>query len=101
MIGMASSLARRLDAGGNFGDFELAIVLGAARGGAQELEVIDDDQLDVVLGLEPAGFGAQLEDAEAGGVVDVDFALGQLRGGGGEVREIALGEKAVADPLRD
>ena len=32
-------------------------------------------------------------------VVDEDFAFGQLRGGGGQIREIALREEAVADAL--
>ena len=46
--------------------------------------------------FKPAGLRAQLEDGEAGGVVDEDFALGELRRGGGQRREIALGEEAVA-----
>ena len=50
---------------GDFRDFDLAVVLRAARGGAQELQVIDDDQLDIVLGLQPAGLGAQFQDAQA------------------------------------
>ena len=49
------------EAAGNFGDFELAVVLGAAGGRAQELQVVDEDRLDVVLRFEAAGFGAEFE----------------------------------------
>jgi len=43
--------------------------------------------------------GAQFEDAEARGVVDEDFALGELARGGGQCGKIALGQEAVADLL--
>ena len=40
--------------------------------GVHELEVVDDNHLDVVLTGEAHGFGAQFEDGERGGVVDVE-----------------------------
>ena len=57
-------LGESLDAGGDFRDFDLPIVLPAPRGRAQQLQVIDHDQFDVVLRLEPARLGAQLENVQ-------------------------------------
>ena len=67
------------EAGGNFRDFELAVVLRTAAGAAEELEVVDEDGLDAMLALEPAGLGAEFEDRKAGRVVDEKFALRELR----------------------
>ncbi len=57
MMGIFSSLAQGLDAGGNFRDFDLAVFLAALAGGFQQLEVIDDDELDVVAILRDGGRG--------------------------------------------
>ena len=54
----------RLDAVGNFGNFDLAVLLGTSGGGSQELEVIDDDEFDPLTFLEASGLGAEGEDME-------------------------------------
>ena len=58
-------LGQGLEAAGDFRDLDLAIVLRAPRGRAQELEVIDEDGLDPVLAFEPPRLRAQLEDRNA------------------------------------
>ena len=67
-------LARQLLHGArDVADLLLAVVRAAVAG--HELEVVDDDEAERCLGLQPARLGAQLEHVEAGGVVDEDVGL--------------------------
>ena len=68
-------LGEAFDAGGDFGDFDLAIVLRAAALRGDELKIIDHDHLDAVLLLETARFGAHLHDVETGRFIDEDLRL--------------------------
>ena len=86
-----------LEATGDFGDFLDAVVVGAEGVAAHELEVVDDDEADAVLVGGAAGFGAHLEDAHAGGVVDVNRGFGHFAHGFGEAGEIVGAEVAGAD----
>ena len=81
---------------GNHGDF-LLTVFDAGRTGVEELEVINDDEFYAVLLIHTAGFGAELKNGEASGVVDIERSIGHFAGGAGELREIALCEKTVTD----
>src|SRR5918992_470350 len=58
----------------------LDAAVGAAVG-AEQLEVVHDDQPEPVPGMESARLGAHLEDADVAGVVDEDRRLGQLLDG--------------------
>ena len=72
-------LGEAFDAGGDFRDLDLAVLLAAPRGRAQELEVIDDDQLDLVLRSAGAAlWRAARECSSPARVVDEDLGLGQL-----------------------
>ena len=42
-----------------------------------QLQVVDDEHVEAVLGLETAGFGADVHDADASGVVDEDVRFGE------------------------
>ena len=101
MTGMLEFFRETFQPGGNFRNFDLAIVLRAPAGGTQELQVIDHDQLDIVLCFQPARFRPQLQNAQARAVIDEHLRLRQFRGGGGQARKIALRQKAVAHLLAD
>ena len=73
----------------------MAIVLRSARRRSQKLQVIDHDQFDVFLRLEPARLGPQFQDAQARAVIDVDLRLGELRCRSRETWEIAFRQKAI------
>src|SRR5499427_2416808 len=61
-------LGERLERARDLRDLLLATLhRGAA---AHELEIVDDEQVQAVLGLHPARFGARLQHREAGAVVD-------------------------------
>src|SRR5450756_1099436 len=87
-----------LHGAGDVGDLLLA-VFGAAVAG-HELEIVDDDQRQGVLGLQAARLGAQLEHVEAGGVVDEDVGLLELSGRLDELRVVVSGQAAGAHLVR-
>src|SRR5690606_1611222 len=73
-------LGEPLEGAADLGDLLLAVGALALDRPVHELEVVHDDQPDVVLGLEAAALRAELEDAEAGRVVDEDGGLGEAAG---------------------
>ena len=58
----------------------MAVVAARACAALHELQVVDDDEVEAVLGLEAAGLRAQVHDVDARGVVDVDGGLGDAVG---------------------
>ena len=62
----------------------------------QQLEIVDDDQADPLLALQPPGAGAQRRDGEARRVVDIERQRLEIGGGAGEVAEILLADLAHA-----
>ena len=100
MTGNFQFFGQTFQPGGNFRNLELSIVLRAAGCRSQQLQIIDDDELDILLCLEPARFGPQFENAEAGAVVDEDFCFRELGRRRGQARKIALTEKSVAHFLQ-
>ena len=75
--------------------------LRLAPGALQQLEIVDDDQADPVLALQPPRAGAQRGDGEARRVVDVERQRLQIGGGAGEVAEVLLADLAHAQHLRE
>lgn len=88
-------LGDAFETGGDFGDLDLAVFLGALGAGGHQLEIIDGDELDVELLFESAGLGAELHDVEAGGFIDVEFGLLELAAGGGHGAHLFAVEHAA------
>ena len=91
---MARPFSERLIA-----DDLLLAVLDAA-GAGHELQVVDDDQAEAVLGLEPPALRPHLERGDGGRVVDEDLGLREVGVGLGEARPVLLVELAGAQPMR-
>ena len=73
-------LGERLEPPADAGD----LLLSRACGAAHELEIIDDDQAQgraAWITVEAAGFGTQLHDADACGVIDEEGELGEIDDG--------------------
>ncbi len=86
----------RLEAAADVRDLLLAI-LGAAGvpRSRHELQVVDDDQAEFVLGHEAARARPELHHGEVGIVVDEDASLGHLSGRVGESLEVTIRELPV------
>ena len=56
--------------------------------------------MHVLLRFEPACFGAQLKNREAGTIVDEYFCFGQFGSRGGQAREVAFAQKSIAHLLQ-
>ena len=70
------------------------------RGRLHQLEVVDDDEVQAGLRLEPARLGAQLHRADVRRVVDVHRRFGQRVHGRRDPGEVHLLEEAGAQALR-
>jgi hypothetical protein len=64
------------------------------------LQVIDHDEVEAVLGLEPPRLGADVHDAGAGLVVDVDLGLRQAAEGAADPVPLAVVDLAEAEAVR-
>jgi hypothetical protein len=62
-----------------------------------QLQIVDDDQPDILLALQPPGARRDLGDGDAAGVVDIERQGGEILHGQDELLPLALGELAVAD----
>ena len=89
-----------LEASGDFGDFDLAVFLGAAGTRGEELEIIDDQDIDAELFFDPAGAGPKLADGEQAGFVKVQRKIGDLRGNAPKGGDLAFAELAATNLLR-
>ena len=92
-------LGQGLDAGGNFGNFDLAVVLSAAGGRAAQLQVVDGDQFNAVAVPHATRFGPQFEDGKARRVVDENAAFAQGRGRVVQLPVFGAGQHAGTDFL--
>jgi hypothetical protein len=64
-------LGQRLQAGGDLGDFlHAAFRSRAPRRALQQLDIVDHQQVEAALALEPARAGCELRDGDAAGLVD-------------------------------
>src|SRR6185312_9006359 len=61
---------------GDLADLLLAVAIFVP-GAAHQLQVVDDDETDIVLVLEPAAFGPELEDVQGRRIIDEDRRLGE------------------------
>lgn len=84
-----------LEAAGNFGNF-LYSVVSAAAASLHELQVVDDDDAEVVLGLEAARHGAHFHDVERTAVVDEDRRFANDADGLADLLEVVALEFAGA-----
>jgi len=67
------------EAAGDGADLEMAGLV--ATGDGDELEIVDQEEVEVVLGHQLASFGADVEEGDGGGVVDPDGGEGELARG--------------------
>ncbi len=95
----AELLGERLEAAADLRDLVDAVVVAAPPRALEELEIVDDDEADAALPLEPAGAGAERRDGEARRVVDIERQAFELGRGPGEVAEILLADLAHAQIL--
>src|SRR5215471_13038744 len=63
----------------------------------EQLQVVNHEKLDGVLLLHAPGPGAQLQNREAGGIIDEQGRVGKLAGGVSQQRKIALDQEAFAN----
>src|SRR6266571_4903282 len=89
--GHVQLLRERLERAGDLGNLLLA-VLGAAP--PHQLQVVDHDHVEPVLGLHAPRLGARLEHREGRRVVDEDRRLGEPPGSIGQARPVARVEVA-------
>ena len=80
--GNVELLRQRLQRPRDLGDFLLPVLLTGTP--SHELEVVDDEKLEAVLGLQPTGLRTRLQHREPRTVVDEDLGLGEAPGGGGQ-----------------
>src|SRR5580704_11414368 len=93
-------LGERFEPGGDLGDFLNAIFGGAAAVALQELNVVDHQEIEAALPLEPARPRRQLADRETAGLVDVKRQVLQLDRDVLDPLEVALVDAAAADLVR-
>ncbi len=65
-----------------------------------QLKVVDDEEIQAVLGFHAPGLGARLEHGERRAVVDEDLGLAQASGGGGQSSPVRSAEIARPHRLR-
>ena len=99
MIGHVQLLGHRLQAAGDLRHLLHPVVAAAAGGGPDQLQIVDDDEAEAVLALEPPRPGAQRRHGDAGRVVDEEGQPRQLLRGVHEFREILLAHLAAADAV--
>ena len=94
-------LGERLQPAGDLGNFLNAVVLraGLARG-AQQLQVVDDDQPQALLTLQAPGAGAQRRYRQRRRVVDEQLQCGQTLARLDKLVEILMADIAAPDAVR-
>jgi len=97
--GHVQFLGERLQAGGDLGDF-LNPIVGAPSRPLQQLNIIDHQQIEALLPLEPARARRELRDRKPAGFVDIEWQRLQLDRIIADFFEIALGDAAAADGAR-
>ena len=65
-----------------------------------QLQIVDDDHVEAVLGLQPAALGANLERRDDGAIVDKDLRLGQHAGRLDQLGPFVVPDLADAQVLR-
>ena len=94
-------LGQRLQAGGDLGHLLHAVVWPFLPEPEQQLEIVDDEQVEALLALQPAGAGGELRDRDAAGLVDIERQRSAISiGDVAELVEIALGDPAAPDLAR-
>ena len=93
-------LGQRLEAAGDLRDLLHAVLLARLARGAEELEVVDDQQAEPVRALQPAGAGAQRGDRQRRRVVDEEVQVLELVADRQDLVEVAADQLALADLLR-
>src|SRR5712692_10431269 len=90
-------LGQGLERARDLGDLLLAVLRVPA---SHELEVVDDDQVEAMLGFHASRLGPRLEHGQRRRVVDEDRRLGEPTGGIGEARPVSRLEVAGAHFVR-
>ena len=93
-------LGQRLEAGGDLRHLLHAAFVARLGRARQQLQVVDDEQAEALLALEPARAGRELGDRDAAGLVDVERQRGHLLAGLDQALELGLVDHAAADLLR-
>ena len=71
-------LGQRLEPGGDFGDFLHAVFARAAARALQELDIVDDQEIEAALPLEPPRARRELRNRKTAGLVDIERQRLQL-----------------------
>ncbi len=90
-------LRQGFELGGDLGDFLHAVFLAAARRARQQLQIVDDQQIEAALALEPARAGGKLRHRKAAGLVDVERQVLQFDRVILDLLEIGLADGAAPD----
>ena len=92
-------LGERLQPGGDLRDLLHAALGGAPGGAGQELEIVDDDEAEPSLALQPPRAGGKLGDGDAAGLVDIEREMLQLLRHLDDAVELVGIDAAAADAL--
>ena len=95
--GKPQLLGQALERAADRGDLLLAVL--DAAGAGHELQVVDDDEAEAVLGLEAPALRPHLQGRDHGRVVDVDARVGEVGVGLGQARPVLLLELARAQAM--
>src|SRR5262245_47584567 len=90
-------LRQNLDRAGDRRELGLAAFEPAAS--LHQLQIVDDEHVESVLELQPAGLGAHLEDADARRVVDEHLRVVKPAERLDQPRVVLLAEKAAAESM--
>ena len=90
-------LRQRLQIGGDLGDLLHAVLRGAPARAGDELQVVDDQEVEAALPLQPARAGGELADRDAAGLVDVERDALHLLRHLDDAVELILVDGAAAD----
>ena len=92
-------LGKRFQPRGDLRDLLHAAFRGALGGAGQELEIVDDDEAEAPLALQPPRAGGELGDGDAAGLVDIKRQMLQLLGDLDDAVELVGIDAAAADAL--
>src|ERR1700676_5333561 len=98
--GNVQFLGERLQAGGDLRDFLHAVVIAALSRALQQLNIVDHDEVETLLPLQPARARGELRNRKTAGLVDIERQRLQFDRVVADFLEVGLGDAAAADRAR-
>src|SRR3984893_16600346 len=98
--GNVQFLGERFQAGGDLRDFLHAIVVAALSRTLQQLNIVDHDEVEALLPLQPARARGELRNRKTAGLVDIERQRLQFDRVVADFLEVGLGDAAAADRAR-